>query len=56
MGLLSVIATPDERKRIIYIEKDIEGKKNARRKKKSADGGSEDNLKGIHPQMPWGGS
>lgn len=61
MALLSAIATPDEKKKVIYIEKDLAGKKGIRRKKKNSSGGGggtgdDDAHKGFHPTTPWGGN
>lgn len=59
LAALSAIATPDEKKKVIYIEKDMEGKKGPRKKKKGSGGGGagsdDDSPKGLHPTTPWGG-
>lgn len=58
MAVLSAIATPDEAKKVVYIEKDLEGKDNSKRKKKGDSGGSGDGgeVSKFHPTTPWGGS
>lgn len=57
MAVLKAIATPDEKKKTVYIEKDLQGKKVVRKKKDSGGGGGyEDGSKRYHPTTPWGGA
>jgi len=56
MAALSAISTPSEKKKIVYIEKDLVGKKGRRKKKDNGEGGGDDeHKKGLHPTAPWGG-